>query len=88
MGNDTAGNSKVETQAESRLGVVGIGWQLSAVESNFTGLEEHELSTARQLKAARPDIKVMVARNTDCGALNQDQVKQALRAILFKLVTK
>lgn len=79
VGNDSAANSPAENAAESRFGIAGVGWQLGAISSNFTNLEQHELATARQLKATRPGIKVMVARNTDCGALNQNQVKAALR---------
>lgn len=80
VGNDTAGNSAEETAAEGRFGVVGIGWQLSAIASNFTHLEAYEVATARRLKAQFPEIKVMVTRNTDCGGLNWDIVKAALNA--------
>ena len=35
---------------------MGVGWQLSAIASRFTGLEQHELDTARRLKALVPGI--------------------------------
>jgi hypothetical protein len=79
VGNDSAANSPAEDKAEERFGIVGVGWQLGAVASNFTRLEQHELATAKRLKARAPGIRIMVARNTDCGALNQNQVAAALK---------
>ena len=58
---------------------MGVGWQLRAIASNMTHLEQWELAAAQELKAARPDIKVMVTRNTDCAGLNWDLVKQAVK---------
>eukprot|EP01043_Picozoa_sp_COSAG02_P079188 COSAG02_NODE_18195_length_954_cov_1.240936_1_plen_100_part_10 len=46
VGNDSAANSPAEDKAEERFGIVGVGWQLGAVASNFTRLEQHELATA------------------------------------------
>jgi hypothetical protein len=80
VGNDTAANSPAEMAAEAQLGIVGVGWQLSAISSNFTGLEQHELALAHRLKVMVPGIRVMVARNTDCGAVNQDRVSAALES--------
>ena len=56
IGNDTSANSAQEDAAEGRFGIVGVGWQLSAIASRFTGLEQHELDTARRLKALVPGI--------------------------------
>ena len=67
----------LETAGETRFGIVGVGWQLHAIASNMTHLEHWELAAAQELKAARPDIKVMVTRNTDCAGLNWDLVKEA-----------
>ena len=77
-GNDTAANSPAEASAEARFGTVGIGWQLRAISSNFSHLERWEVAQARQLKAARPGIRTLVTRNSDCGGLNWDAVAAAL----------
>ena len=59
VGNSTDKNSAAETAAEARFGSVGIGWQLRAISSNFTGLERWEEAQARTLKARRPGIRTL-----------------------------
>eukprot|EP00662_Eupelagonemidae_sp_cell21_P037750 gene37749-18597_t len=74
VGNDTGPNSPQEASAEARFGAAGIGWQLRAVQSNFTGLERWELAASRN-----PAVRVLVSRNTDCAGENWDMVRGAMR---------
>jgi hypothetical protein len=67
VGNDTSANSPAESLAESRFGAVGIGWQLRAISSNFSHLEQWEEEAARELKARRPGIHA-VSRPTGSSA--------------------
>lgn len=80
VGNSSAGNSATELAAEGRFGAVGIGWQLAAVASNFTGLEANEIAAASASKIRHPAIKTLVTRNSDCGGLNWDTVRVAVAA--------
>jgi hypothetical protein len=45
---------------------MGIGWNLDHLDTSKTGgIEEYEVQQAAALKRARPDIAVMVLRNTE-----------------------
>lgn len=76
MGNSTGMNSMEELAAEARFGIVGIGWQLNQVPPQH--LEQYEIETARALKALRPDIKVMVSRNTEAAGYFWDSCKEKM----------
>ena len=69
VANNTGLSNPEELQAETRLGVVGIGWNLyhSATTQPQSGghLEDFELQQAAMLKKARPDVQVMLLRNTE-----------------------
>jgi len=47
------------------MGVVGLGWQLSNIPSHHSNVEVFELEEARRLKTLRPDVKVMLTRDTE-----------------------
>jgi hypothetical protein len=57
-------DSDEELAAEVRLGIVGIGWQLNNVPSNHSDVEKYELEEARKLKKLRPEVKVMLTRES------------------------
>eukprot|EP00746_Dinoflagellata_sp_MGD_P042469 gnl/MRDRNA2_/MRDRNA2_20297_c0_seq1.p1 gnl/MRDRNA2_/MRDRNA2_20297_c0~~gnl/MRDRNA2_/MRDRNA2_20297_c0_seq1.p1 ORF type:complete len:375 (-),score=59.04 gnl/MRDRNA2_/MRDRNA2_20297_c0_seq1:276-1331(-) len=76
MGNSTGMNSVEELAAEARFGIVGIGWQFNQVTPGH--LEQYEIETARALKALRPDIKVMVSRNTEAAAYFWDSCREKM----------
>lgn len=78
VGNDTGMNNHQELVAQTRFGIVGIGWQLNMRGSNWSHLEEAERSTARQLKALDPTVKVLVTRNSQAGVAMLDSVRQQL----------
>ena len=71
-------NSEQELLAQSRFGIVGIGWQLNMRGSNWSHLEQAERTTARQLKALDPSVKVLVTRNTQAGLATLDSVRAQL----------
>ena len=66
VANNSGLASVAELVAESKLGVVGIGWNLNHLAtSSGGGLEAYEIQQAAALKQARPDLGVMVLRNTE-----------------------
>jgi hypothetical protein len=71
LGNATGMNNAAELAAQARFGIVGIGWQLNQAAEPGK-LQQYEIETARALKALRPDIKVLVSRNTEAAAFFWD----------------
>jgi len=66
VANNSGLASPVELSAEAKLGIMGIGWNLNHIStSKQGGLEKYEAEQAAALKKARPDIRVMVLRNTE-----------------------
>ena len=66
VANNTGLASAAELAAEVKLGIVGIGWNLNHLATSESGgLEQYEAEQAAALKAARPDVGVMVLRNTE-----------------------
>ena len=66
VANNTGLANDAELAAEARLGIMGIGWNLNHLAtSKHGGLETYEAEQARALKKLRPDIGVMVLRNTE-----------------------
>ena len=66
VANNTGLASAEELAAEVKLGIVGIGWNLYHSQTSKTGgIEEYEIQQAKALKAQRPDVGVMVLRNTE-----------------------
>ena len=66
VANNTGLASAEELAAEVKLGIVGIGWNLYHSQTSRTGgIEEYEIQQAKALKAERPDVGVMVLRNTE-----------------------
>ena len=87
LGNNTGMDSSEEVVAEARLGVVGIGWNLNHIATSTNGqdprtagggLERYELEQAAALKAARPEMGVMVLRNTEVVSVFWDAGKKAM----------
>ena len=76
LGNTTGMNNAAELEAQAKFGIVGIGWQLNQVEPGK--LEQYEVETAKALKALRPDIKVMVSRNTEAAAYFWDSCRERM----------
>ena len=82
LGNASGFDSAAEALAESRLGLVGIGWQINNVPSHDMHLEAAELATAKQIKALRPQkkgggVRVLVSRNTEVVSTFWDSVRAA-----------
>ena len=66
VANNTGLASAAELAAEVKLGIVGIGWNLNHLATSKSGgLEQYEAEQAAALKAARPDVGVMVLRDTE-----------------------
>ena len=66
IGNNTGLENAEELAADIKLGIVGIGWNLYHSKTSVSGgLEGYESVQAAALKAARPDVGVMVLRNTE-----------------------
>ena len=65
LGNASGMESAAERSAEVRFEIVGLGWQLNNIPSNHSNLEAFELEEARRLKALRPGVKVMLARESE-----------------------
>eukprot|EP00729_Bicosta_minor_P015387 gene15387-4559_t len=66
VANNTGLANPAEVVAENKLGIVGIGWNLNHLHTSVSGgLETYEAEQAKVLKAARPDVGVMVLRNTE-----------------------
>lgn len=66
VANNTGLANPVELAAEARLGIMGIGWNLNHIVTSVSGgLEQYEIQQAAALKKFRPDIGVMVLRNTE-----------------------
>eukprot|EP01046_Picozoa_sp_COSAG06_P004024 COSAG06_NODE_163_length_21566_cov_9.641070_18_plen_382_part_00 len=67
MGNASGMDSTAELQAEAKLGIVGIGWQLNNIPSHHSNLEEYELQEAARLKALRggSSLRVMLTRESE-----------------------
>eukprot|EP01052_Picozoa_sp_SAG31_P048801 SAG31_NODE_10383_length_1145_cov_1.398662_1_plen_107_part_10 len=80
IGNASGFDAESEIHAEARFGYLGIGWQLDGIPTHWhQGLEVVELATARRLKSARPDMRVLVSRQTEVGTEMWNSVA-ALRA--------
>ena len=77
LGNATGMNSVAELAAQARFGIVGIGWQLNQAAEPGK-LQHYEIETAKALKALRPDIKVMVSRNTEAAAFFWDSCREKM----------
>lgn len=66
VANNTGLANDAELAAEARLGIMGIGWNLNHLAtSKHGGLESYEVEQAGALKKLRPDVGVMVLRNTE-----------------------
>lgn len=78
LGNASGMESHKELMAESRLGVVGLGWQLSNIPSHYSNLEVYELEEARRLKSMRPDVKVMLTRETEVTTFFYNMSKEKM----------
>jgi hypothetical protein len=78
LGNTTGMNSAAELEAQAKFGIVGIGWQLNQADQPGK-LSQYELQTARALKAIRPEIKVMVSRNTEAAAFFWDSCREKMQ---------
>ena len=66
VANNTGLASAEELTADTKLGVVGIGWNLyHSATSKTGGIEGYEVQQAAALKKARPEVGVMVLRNTE-----------------------
>jgi len=78
LGNASGMNSPDEVAAEARMGVVGLGWQLSNIPSHYSNLEWFELEEARRLKALRPDVKVMLTRETEVTSVFYNMSKEVM----------
>ncbi len=65
LGNASGMDSAAELRAEVRFGVVGVGWQVNNIPSNHSNLETFELEEARQLKALRAGVRVMLTRESE-----------------------
>jgi sialidase-1 len=68
IGNASGMDSPTELQAEARFGNVGVGWQIDGIPKHWAqGLEVVELAEAKRLKARRPDVRVLVSRQSEVG---------------------
>ena len=77
-GNASGFDSAYEAAAAARFGVVGIGWQVNNVPSNFSHEEGAEARTSRQLKAARPGVRTLVSRETEVITVFWDAARAAI----------
>ena len=75
LGNDTGLNNAQEMAAESKFGVVGLGWQLAMRATNWSHLEATEMATAAAIKAINPSTKVLVSRNVQVGGIQWDSMR-------------
>jgi hypothetical protein len=75
LGNDTGLNNAEEMAAEARFGVVGLRWQLSMRDSNWSHLERWEAETVVAIKAINPDTQVLVSRNVQVGGVFWDSMR-------------
>ena len=78
LGNDTGLNSQAELEAQSKFGIVGIGWQIHMRGAAWRHLEQWEVETAKQLKAIDPTTKVLVSRNSEVATVVWDAVRPLL----------
>ena len=68
IGNASGMDSSVELRSETRFGSVGVGWQIDGIPKKWAqGLEVVELAEAKRLKALRPDVRVLVSRQSEVG---------------------
>lgn len=68
IGNASGMDSPAELKAEARFGNVGVGWQIDGIPKHWAqGLEVVELAEAKRLKAIRPDVRVLVSRQSEVG---------------------
>ena len=68
IGNASGMDSPAELEAEARFGNVGVGWQIDGIPKQWAqGLEVVELAEAKRLKAIRPDVRVLVSRQSEVG---------------------
>ena len=66
VANYTGLDSASEVAEEVKLGIVGIGWELDHSTTSVSGgLELYEAQQAAALKAARPDVGIMLLRDTE-----------------------
>lgn len=79
VANNTGLASPEEASAEVTLGIVGIGWNLYHSSTSKTGgLEQYEIEQAAALKKARPDVGVMVLRNTEVVSTFWSSFREAM----------
>ena len=85
VGNDTGLNNAAENQAEAKLGVAGLGWQLGMTcggDRLTVGcqphLEANEITVAKQLKAINPKMKVLVSRNSEVATIVWDSATKVM----------
>ena len=64
LGNASGMASDAELRAEVRFGIVVVGWQVNNIPSHHSNLEVFELAEARRLKALKPGVKVLLARES------------------------
>ena len=76
IGNASGMDSQTELEAEARFGNVGVGWQIDGIPKQWAqGLEVVELAEAKRLKALRPEVRVLVSRQTEVGTQMWNSVK-------------
>jgi hypothetical protein len=78
LGNDTGLNSDDELRAQSKFGIVGIGWQIAMRSTDWQHMEASELATAAALKRLDPSTVVLVSRNTEVGSCQFDSIHPLL----------
>lgn len=79
VANNTGLASAEELAAEVKLGIVGIGWNLyHSATSKTGGIEQYEIEQAAALKKKRPDVGVMVLRNTEVVSTFWSSFRQAM----------
>ena len=78
VGNASGMDSVGEVEAEVKLGYLGIGWQLNNIPSHYSHLEAAEIAQAKVLRAARPDVRIGVLRNTEVATVFWDTAKKVM----------
>jgi hypothetical protein len=79
MGNASGPNNAAAVAAQSRFGIAGIGWQINNKLGNYSHEEMYEAAAAQQIRALRPEAKVMVTRDTQVVTYFWDSAREAMR---------
>jgi hypothetical protein len=77
-GNDTGANSPLETLAEARFALVGLGWQLAMQAANHSHLETLESQAAAAIKAVNPATRVLVTRENEVALADWDEQRAVM----------